>query len=185
MQVRTPGGPLVKLLTEPICDPFSHGEAPVVAIEMWNGRTIRIQLDPNAAPITVAYFLTLVQQGFYNCLKIHRVVPNFIIQGGDPLGTGDGETDCYIKGEFAENGVGNPVHHTRGAISMARQDGCDTASCQFFIMLRDNYGLDGHYAAFGHVIEGMDAVDQIAAFPTDANSVPTVPVIMRRVYIEE
>lgn len=175
----------MKLLDTPPCDPFFLGEEPVVAIEMWNGRTIRIQLDPAAAPITVAYFLTLVQQGFYNCLKIHRVVPNFIIQGGDPTGTGDGETDCYIKGEFAENGIGNPLHHTRGAISMARQDGCDTASCQFFIMLRDNYGLDGHYAAFGHVIEGMDAVDQIAGFPVDANSMPTVPVIMRRVYVEE
>ena len=174
----------MKLLDTPPCDPFCFGEAPVVAIEMWNESTIRVQLDPAAAPITVAYFLTLVKQGFYDYLKFHRVVPRFIVQGGDPTGTGDGETDCYIKGEFAENGVANPLHHTRGAISMARQEGCDTASCQFFIMLRNNYGLDGHYAAFGHVIEGMDAVDRIATAPLDSASAPTIPIIMRRVYVE-
>ena len=175
----------MKLLTEPPCDPFAFGDAPVVAIEMWNGRTIRVQLDPSAAPITVAYFLSLVQQGFYDCLKFHRVVPGSMIQGGDPTGTGDGETDCYLKGEFAQNGVPNPLHHTRGAISMARQDDCDSASCQFFIMQSDRYGLDGQYAAFGHVIEGIEAVDQVARIPVDANSAPTVPVIMRRVYVEQ
>ena len=175
----------MKLLTEPPCDPFVYGDKPVVAIQMWNGRKIRIQLDPSAAPITVAYFITLVQQGFYDSLKFHRIVPGFIIQGGDPLGTGDGETDCYIKGEFALNGVDNPLHHTRGAISMARQEGCDTASCQFFIMLADRFGLDGQYAAFGHVIEGMDVVDKLAAVPTDAEGAPQAPTYMRRVYVEE
>ena len=174
----------MELLTEPPCDPFFAGEKPVVAIQMLNGRTIRIELDPKAAPITVAYFLSLVKSGFYDCLKIHRVVPGFIIQGGDPLGTGDGETDYYLKGEFAENGVHNPLRHTRGTISMARQDGLDTASCQFFITLRNAPALDGHYAAFGHVIEGMDAVDQVAGVRTDENSVPLAPMIMKRVYIE-
>ena len=175
----------MKLLTEPPCDPFICGDAPIVVVQMLNERKVRIQLDPGAAPITVAYFLTLVRDGFYSGLKIHRVVPNFIVQGGDPLGTGDGETDCYIKGEFAENGVDNPVRHTRGAIAMARQDGYDTASCQFYIMLRDVPSMDGQYAAFGHVIEGMDVIEGITSIPVRSDSSPSVPIIMQRVYIEE
>ena len=175
----------MKLLEEPPCDPFAWGQAPVVVIRMLNQREIRIRLEPAAAPITVAYFLTLVESGFYDGLKLHRIVANFIVQGGDPLGTGDGETDCYVKGEFAANGIDNPVSHTRGAIAMARQDGYDTASCQFFIMLRDVPSMDGQYAAFGHVVEGMDALDQIALVATDAASAPFVPIFMQRVYIEQ
>ena len=174
----------MELLTEPLCDPYFAGDEPVVVIQMPDGSQIKIQLYPDLAPITVAYFLTLVKSGFYNGLKIHRVVPNFIIQGGDPLGTGDGETEFYLKGEFAENGVDNPLCHTRGTMSMARQDGFDTASCQFFITLRNVPSLDGHYAAFSHVIEGMDAVDQVADVRTDENNVPLEPIIMERVYLE-
>lgn len=175
----------MELLDKPVCDPFFKGEKPVVVIQMLNGWVIKVQLDPAAAPITVSYFLTLVESGFYNHLRFHRIVPNFIIQGGDPLGTGDGETEFYLKGEFAANGVDNPIRHTKGAISMARQDEFDTASCQFFIMLRDAPSLDGQYAAFGHVIEGMNFVDRIAGIRTDKNSAPLMPMIMKRVYIEE
>ena len=174
----------MELLDKPICDPFFAGEHPVVCIQMFNGKKMRIQLEPAAAPITVAYFLTLVKQGFYNGLKFHRVIPNFMIQGGDPTGTGDGETEYYVKGEFIENGIQNPVRHERGTIALARQDGCDTASCQFFIMQVPMMGLAGHYAAFGKVIEGIETVDQIASTPTDENAKPLRPVIMRRVFIE-
>ena len=175
----------MELLTEPICDPYFMGDEPVIVIEMDDDREIYIELYPDVAPITVAYFLTLVNEGFYDGLRFHRLVPNFIIQGGDPTGTGDGETEYYIKGEFAENGVDNPIMHTRGAISMARQEGCDTASCQFFIMLQNAPALDGHYAAFGHIVDGMDVIEELEATPVDENAVPATPLIMRRVYVEE
>ena len=174
----------MELLTEPIIDPFSHGEHPVMVLQMFNGKKIRIQLEPAAAPITVAYVMSLVESGFYNGTKFHRVIPNFMIQGGDPTGTGDGETDYYIKGEFIENGIVNPLPHLHGAISMARQDGCDTASCQFFIMLATNPGLDGHYAVFGNVIEGLEAIDQIGTVPTNEADAPIKPIIIRRAYLE-
>lgn len=174
----------MELLTEPPCDPFTWGEHPVVVIERASDlRKIKIELYPEAAPVTVSYFLTLVQQGFYDGLRFHRIVADFMIQGGDPLGTGDGETEYYVKGEFAENGVDNPLLHTHGTISMARQEGCDTASCQFFITLRDTPELDGHYAAFGRVVEGLDVVDGIGRVPADAYAVPMIPIIMNRVYI--
>lgn len=174
----------MELLTEPICDPYFMGDEPVVVIEMEGGQEIRIELYPFAAPITVSYFLTLVNEGFYDGLQFHRLAPNFVLQGGDPTGTGDGETEYYLKGEFAENGVDNPLLHTAGALSMARQEGCDTASCQFFIMLRNAPALDGHYAAFGHAIDGMDVIEELAATPVDENAVPVTPLVMKRVYIE-
>ena len=174
----------MELLETPPCDPYTWGEHPVIVIEMYNLREIRIELDPSAAPITVAYFLKLVSEGFYDWTRFHRVIPNFMIQGGDPTGTGDGETEFYVKGEFADNGILNPISHTRGTIALARQEGNDTASCQFFIMLIDAPSMDGQYATFGHVISGMDAVDQIAAFPTNENAAPVIPLIMQRVYIE-
>ena len=175
----------MELLTKPPCNPHFMGDEPFVVIEMEDGQEISIELYPDYAPITVTYFLTLVNEGFYNGLQFHRLVPNFVLQGGDPTGTGDGETEFYLKGEFAENGIDNPLMHTAGTISMARQDGCDTASCQFFIMLRNAPSLDGHYAAFGHVIDGMNVLAEIASTPVDENAVPITPIVMRRVYVKE
>ena len=175
----------MELLTAPPCDPYCCGEHPIVVIQLLNKRQIRVQLEPAAAPITVAYFLQLVQEGFYNGLKFHRVAPGFVIQGGDPTGTGDGETDYYVKGEFAENGIDNPVKHTRGTISLARQESCDSASCQFFITLVDAPALDGHYAGFGHVIEGMDVVDYVGSVRITSYDKPRIPIIVTRMYVEE
>ena len=174
----------MELLSTPPCDPYFMGDEPIVVIEFENGDEIAIELYPDAAPITVAYFLTLVNEGFYDGLKFHRLVPGFIIQGGDPSGTGDGETEYYVKGEFEENGVDNPIMHTRGTVSLARQEGCDTASCQFFIMLCNGPTLDGHYAAFGHIVDGMDVLERIEETPVDADSVPLEPIVMKRVYVE-
>ena len=157
----------------------------MIVIEMDNGRTIKIELDHNAAPITAANFEELVKKGFYDGLTFHRVIRGFMIQGGDPLGNGMGGSKKTIKGEFASNGVNNPIEHKRGVISMARSMMPDSASSQFFIMHEDAPHLDGNYAAFGHVVEGMDAVDEIAAVRTDMRDKPLTPVVMKRVYIEE
>ena len=157
----------------------------MIVIEMDNGRTIKIELDHNAAPITAANFEELVKEGFYDGLTFHRVIRGFMIQGGDPLGNGMGGSKKTIKGEFASNGVNNPIEHKRGVISMARSMMPDSASSQFFIMHEDAPHLDGNYAAFGHVVEGMDAVDEIAAVRTDMRDKPVTPVVMKRVYIEE
>ena len=157
----------------------------MIVIEMDNGRTIKIELDHKAAPITAANFEALVKEGFYDGLTFHRVIRGFMIQGGDPLGTGTGGSKKTIKGEFASNGVNNPIEHKRGVISMARSMMPDSASSQFFIMHEDAPHLDGNYAAFGHVVEGMDAVDEIACVRTDMLDKPLTPVVMKRVYIEE
>ena len=157
----------------------------MIVIEMDNGRTIKIELDHNAAPITAANFEELVKEGFYDGLTFHRVIRGFMIQGGDPLGNGMGGSKKTIKGEFASNGVNNPIEHKRGVISMARSMMPDSASSQFFIMHEDAPHLDGNYAAFGHVVEGMDAVDEIASVRTDMRDKPLTPVVMKRVYIEE
>lgn len=176
----------MRLLDAPPCDPFLWGENPVVAIKIFsNGKTIRIQLDPKAAPITVAYFLTLVSRGFYNGTKFHRVVPGFLLQGGDPTGTGDGETDCYVKGEFEANGVDNPLRHEAGTISLARQEGYDSASCQFFLMVNEVPSMDGQYAAFGHVIEGLDVLEELCNLETTPYESPVAPLIMQCVSIEQ
>ena len=139
----------------------------MVIIEMENGGKIELELYPEAAPKTVANFLKLVGQGFYDGLIFHRVIPGFMIQGGDPEGTGMGGPGWTIKGEFKANGVDNPISHKRGVISMARAMDPDSAGSQFFIMHADANYLDGQYAAFGHVVSGMDVVDRIAATRTN------------------
>ena len=156
----------------------------MVVIEMENGKKIRLELYPEAAPITVANFEKLVRAGFYNGLIFHRVIEGFMIQGGDPTGTGMGGADEKIKGEFAANGISNPIKHTRGVISMARSMMKDSASSQFFIMHKDAPHLDGSYAAFGKVVEGMETVDAIASTQTDYSDRPLVPQVMKSVTIE-
>lgn len=146
-----------------------------VAITVRDYGTITVELDANAAPITVQNFLDLADSGFYDGLTFHRIMEGFMIQGGDPEGTGMGGSDKTIKGEFSANGVENPLSHTRGAISMARSSAMDSASSQFFIVQKDSTFLDGQYACFGYVTNGMDVVDAIAvdAQPTDGNG--TIP----------
>lgn len=156
----------------------------MIIIEMENGHTIKIELDETAAPKTVANFTELVKEGFYDGLTFHRVIPGFMIQGGDPAGNGTGGSSKNIVGEFASNGHKNPLQHKRGVISMARAQNPDSASSQFFIMHADAPYLDGSYAAFGHVVEGMETVDEIAGVETDGRDKPTAPQIMKRVYIE-
>ena len=140
-------------------------------IEVENYGTITVDLDESAAPETVRNFVSLAQDGCDDGLTFHRIIDGFMIQGGDPDGNGTGGSDQTIKGEFSENGVENNLSHTRGAISMARSDDYDSASSQFFIVHEDSTYLDGSYAAFGYVTEGMDVVDAICADaqPTDNN----------------
>ena len=147
----------------------------MVIIEMENGAKIKIELDRTAAPNTVNNFLSLANKGFYNGLIFHRVIPGFMIQGGCPDVTGMGGPGYSIKGEFAANGVKNPIKHKRGVISMARAMNPNSAGSQFFIMHQDAPHLDGQYAAFGHVVEGMETVDAIAATPTNFSDRPLDP----------
>lgn len=157
----------------------------MIVIEMENGHTIKLELDEKAAPITVANFTKLVKEGFYDGLTFHRIIKGFMIQGGDPLGNGTGGSKENIKGEFATNGVNNPISHKRGVISMARAMDPNSASSQFFIMHADGEYLDGQYAAFGHLVEGMETVDEIASVPTGFQDRPKNPVVIKRIYIEE
>ena len=150
---------------------------------MEDGGVIDIELNEEAAPLTCENFKKLVGQGFYNGLTFHRVIPGFMIQGGCPEGTGMGGPGWHIKGEFLQNGVVNPIKHTRGVISMARAMDPNSAGSQFFIMHQGAPHLDGGYAAFGHVVSGMDVVDEIAAVPTDWNDKPRTPVVMEKVEI--
>lgn len=142
-----------------------------VTIEIENYGTIKLELYPDIAPITVENFVNLVEEGFYDGLTFHRIIEGFMIQGGDPLGNGTGGSDETITGEFSSNGIENELSHTRGVISMARSSAMDSASSQFFIMHADATYLDGSYAAFGMVTDGMDVVDAIAeGIPvTDSN----------------
>lgn len=156
----------------------------MVVIELENGKKIKLELYPDKAPITTANFLKLVGQGFYDGLIFHRVIKGFMIQGGDPEGTGMGGADEKIKGEFLANGVPNDIKHVRGVISMARAKHPDSASSQFFIMHKDASYLDGQYAAFGKVVEGMDAVDEIAETETDYGDRPVKEIRMKKVYTE-
>lgn len=146
-----------------------------VEIQVKDYGTIKVELDADAAPVTVTNFVDLAKEGFYDGLTFHRIMSGFMIQGGDPRGDGTGGSDKTIKGEFATNGVENNLSHTRGAISMARSRANDSASSQFFIVHEDSKHLDGSYAAFGYVTEGMEVVDQICedARPTDDNG--TIP----------
>ena len=151
---------------------------------MDNGKEIEIELCPEAAPKTVANFESLVKAGFYDGLTFHRLIPGFMIQGGDPLGNGMGGSEKKIVGEFRANGFQNPIKHERGVISMARAYDPNSASSQFFIMHANAPHLDGQYAAFGKVVNGMDAVDEIASIPTDYSDRPKIAVRMKRVYIK-
>ncbi len=153
----------------------------MVRITMEDGGVIDIELDTEAAPITCENFLKLVKSGFYDGLTFHRVIPGFMIQGGCPLGTGTGGPGWTIKGEFAANGVNNPIKHTRGVVSMARSMDPNSAGSQFFIMHHNASHLDGQYAAFGRVVAGMEVVDKIASVVTDWNDKPRIPVRMAKV----
>ncbi len=157
----------------------------MVVIELENGKKIKLELYADKAPITVENFLKLVGEGFYDGLIFHRVIKDFMIQGGDPTGTGMGGAKDKIKGEFLMNGVANDLRHERGVISMARAQNPNSASSQFFIVHKDSFFLDGQYAAFGRVTEGMDAVDEIAETPTDFSDRPKSDMKMKKVYIEE
>ena len=148
---------------------------------MENGKQIKLELYPDKAPQTVENFKKLVQQGFYDGLIFHRVIQGFMIQGGDPEGTGMGGPGYTIKGEFLANGVPNDLRHTRGVISMARASDPNSAGSQFFIMHADAPHLDGQYAAFGRVVEGMDAVDEIAGTPVDYADRPRQDQRMKKV----
>lgn len=156
----------------------------MVIIEMEHGGKIELELYPDAAPKTVANFLKLVSNGFYDGLIFHRVIPGFMIQGGDPEGTGMGGADENIVGEFRANGFDNPIKHTRGVISMARAYNPNSASSQFFIMHANAPHLDGQYAAFGKVVSGMDIVDEIASIPTDYSDRPKIAMRMKKVYVK-
>ena len=157
---------------------------PIVKIQMENGGVITAELYPEYAPETVNNFVSLASKGFYDGTIFHRVIPGFMIQGGDPLGTGIGGPGYCIKGEFAINGVQNPLSHKRGVLSMARTSIPDTAGSQFFIMHADGKFLDGQYAAFGMVLEGMDVVDEIAAVATDRNDKPKTEQKMQSVTVD-
>lgn len=156
----------------------------MVVIEMTNGKKIKLELYPEAAPITVKNFEKLVSEKFYDGLIFHRVIKGFMIQGGDPQGTGMGGAKEKIKGEFKANGINNPIKHTRGVISMARSQMPNSASSQFFIMHQDAPHLDGQYAAFGKVVEGIEVVDEIAEIDTDWNDKPLVEQKIKSITIE-
>lgn len=157
---------------------------PIVNIKIKDMGDIKAELYPEVAPITVENFVKLAGSGFYNGLTFHRIISGFMIQGGDPEGTGMGGPGYSIKGEFAANGVPNSLIHTRGVLSMARSMNPDSAGSQFFIMHEDAPHLDGQYAAFGKVIEGIDVVDKVAAVKTDYNDRPLEPVVIEIMSVE-
>ena len=157
---------------------------PIVTFEMENGDVMKAELYPEIAPNTVNNFISLVKKGFYDGLIFHRVIPGFMIQGGDPEGRGIGGPGYGIKGEFRQNGFQNELLHTRGVLSMARAANPNSAGSQFFIMHDDAPHLDGGYAAFGKVIEGIEAVDHICDVRTDWNDKPRIPQVMKRVTVE-
>ena len=157
---------------------------PIVTITMDDDSQIIIELYPETAPESVKNFISLVSKGFYDGLTFHRIIPGFMIQGGDPEGTGMGGPGYSIKGEFASNGFKNPLKHTRGVLSMARSMMPNSAGSQFFIMHENAPHLDGDYAAFGKVIEGIEVVDYIARTATDFRDCPLEPVIMKTVTVD-
>lgn len=165
---------------------FSKDTNPIVTIEMEDGGIIKLELYPDIAPNTVNNFIKLVEDSFYDGLLFHRVIPGFMIQGGDPKGTGTGGPGYTIKGEFSQNNFDNPISHKRGIISMARSKGNDTAGSQFFIVTTDAPHLDGSYAAFGNVVEGMDTVDRIVSVDTNQDNRPVdgKEQVMKRVTVD-
>lgn len=159
-------------------------ENPIVTITMSNDEKIVIELEPTVAPNTVANFIALVKDGFYDGLIFHRVIPDFMIQGGDPKGNGTGGPDYSIDGEFTSNGFENNMKHERGVISMARSDDPNSAGSQFFIMVKEASHLDGKYAAFGKVIAGMETVDAIVGAERDATNKPLEDQQMKKVEVD-
>jgi len=159
-------------------------ENPIVTITMENDEKIVLELDPTVAPNTVANFISLVEDGFYDGLIFHRVIPDFMIQGGDPEGTGSGGPGYSIEGEFSENGFENNLKHERGVISMARTNDPNSAGSQFFIMVKESSQLDGKYAAFGNVIEGMETVDAIVSSERDSADKPLKDQKMKTVKVD-
>ena len=158
---------------------------PIVIFEMENGRKMMAELYPDKAPNTVNNFISLVASGFYDGLIFHRVISGFMIQGGDPAGVGTGGPGYNIKGEFVMNGFKqNDLKHERGVLSMARAMHPDSAGSQFFIMHKNSSHLDGQYAAFGKITEGIEVVDEIAAVKTDWNDKPKTPQVMKKVTVE-
>ena len=155
----------------------------MIKIEVKGFGTIMVELDKEAAPKTVENFEKLVSEGFYDGLTFHRIIKGFMIQGGDPLGNGTGDSKVKIPGEFKSNGWDNPISHKRGVISMARAQNPNSASCQFFIVHEDSEFLDGDYAAFGHVTEGMDVVDAIASVDTYPNDMSCKKVVIKKISI--
>lgn len=157
---------------------------PVVTFEMENGDVMKAELYPEIAPNTVNNFISLVKKGFYDGLIFHRVISGFMIQGGDPKGIGVGGPGYGIKGEFLQNGFKNELKHSRGVLSMARSGNPNSAGSQFFIMHEDSPHLDGGYAAFGKLIEGIEVVDKICSVRTDWNDKPRIPQVMKKVTVE-
>lgn len=159
-------------------------ENPIVTITMEEGEPITVELYPETAPNTVANFISLIEDGFYDGLIFHRIIPDFMIQGGDPNGDGTGGPDYSIKGEFSSNGFENTLEHDRGVLSMARSQAPDSAGSQFFIMTEKSPHLDGDYAAFGKVIDGMDSVDQIAEAERAAQDKQIKDQIIKKVEVD-
>jgi peptidyl-prolyl cis-trans isomerase B (cyclophilin B) len=159
-------------------------KAPLVTIEMEDGGKIVAELYPHTAPNTVYNFISLVRQGYYDGLTFHRVIPGFMIQGGCPKGTGTGGPGYGIKGEFAANGVENSLAHDRGVLSMARAMNPDSAGSQFFVMVEKSPHLDGQYAAFGMVVEGLDVADRIVSVKRSLQDKPKEPQVMKTVTVE-
>ena len=157
---------------------------PIVTIEMENGDVIKAELYPEVAPNTVNNFISLINKGFYDGVIFHRVIPGFMIQGGDPQGTGTGGPGYSIRGEFTSNRFLNELKHTRGVLSMARTMDPNSAGSQFFIMHEDAPHLDGQYAAFGKVIEGIEVVDEICKVRTDYNDRPRINQTMKKVTVD-
>ena len=155
----------------------------MIKIDVKGFGTIMVELDKEAAPKTVENFEKLVSEGFYDGLTFHRIINGFMIQGGAPKGNGTGDSKVKIPGEFKSNGWDNPISHKRGVISMARAQNPNSASCQFFIVHEDSEFLDGDYAAFGHVTDGMDVVDAIASVDTYPNDMPSKKVVIKKISI--
>lgn len=158
---------------------------PTITITMENGDVMKGELYPEIAPITVENFVKLIKEGFYDGLTFHRIIPGFMIQGGCPQGTGTGGPGYSIKGEFTGNGVTNNLKHTKGVLSMARSMMPDSAGSQFFIMHETSPHLDGQYAAFGKITEGLDVVDKIANVSTDYSDAPLEKQVIKTITVEE
>ncbi len=173
-----------KELMERSDDKMDNKTKPIVTIKIQNKGDIKIELYPDKAPNTVNNFISLVKKGFYNNLIFHRVIPGFMVQGGDPQGIGIGGPGYGIKGEFSRNGFANDLKHTRGVLSMARSGHPDSAGSQFFIMVADSPHLDGQYASFGKVTQGMEIVDSIVQAKRDRNDKPHEDQVMESAEVE-